>query len=476
MPNTTQQFGYQTDRIPLVGNYTNRLASFSKDQIFYNVIPESLTNEISGTKKVWLNKRGAFVANTTVVGGGGVGRAIFYWPENGKTYSVIGTTLYENTTSKYTFSTSTGTCWFAEFKGTNHLLIVGDGTDLVYITTAGVATKIVDADLPTGPITPVFFDSYIFTIKSGTPEIYNSNVDDPTAWTAGDFLSAEQYADDLVALIRHVNYIVAFGTYSVEFLFDAENASGSPLQRNESVSLKVGLAARDSIAQIDRRIFFVGQTQTGEPSVWKYEGLSPTEVSNEMVRKILANEGSSLASAKSWIGTHKGHVMYFINLSARTLVYDCDEKVWFEWSSNSAGSHAVLPFNYATEGASNTLLVLHASDGKIYKMDPTVHIDDAGAILVQVVTDKIDLNTDKWKHQANISLICDTQSSGTVSLDWSDDDYATYNTVRTLDLTLARSNTKAGGTFRRRAYRIQHSANTPFRAEALEIDYQTRVN
>lgn len=476
MPNTTQQFGYQVERIPLVGNYTNRLASVSKDQIFYNVIPESVTNEIAGTKKVWLNKRGSFVANTTVIGGGGAGRGIYYWAETGKVYTVIANKIYENTTEKYTLTTSTGTCWFAEFKGTNHQLVVGDGVDLVYISTGGVVTDISDVDLPVAPITPVFFDSYIFVIKSGTPEIYNSAVDDPTSWDAGDFLSAEQYADDLVALIRHVNYVVAFGYYSTEFFFDAENATGSPLSRNESVSIKVGLQARDSIAQIDRRILFVGQTFTGEPSVWKFDGLTPTEVSNEMVRKILAAEGSALASAKGWICTHKGHTLYVVNLAARTIVYDCDEKVWFDWSSNNGGSHVTIPFNYATEGANNTILVLHNTDGKVYKLDPTVHTDDAGATLVEIVTDKIDFNTDQLKHQANLSLICDSQSSGTVTVDWTDDDYNTYGTSRTLDLTLARSFTKSGGTFRRRAYRLRHSSNAPFRAEALELDYQARIN
>lgn len=479
MPN--DQIGsYQSARVPLVGNHTNRLASEAKDQVFYNVIPESMENKITGTKKIWLNKRGGIKANLTVLGGGGAGRGIFYWPETGKVYSVIGTKVYANSTEIYTLTTSTGTCWFSEFKGTSHLLVLGDGTDLVSITTSDVATDISDADVPAGPITPVFFDSYIFVIKSGTPEIYNSNVDDPTAWTPGDFLSAEQYADDLVALIRHVNYVVGFGQHSVEFFFDAENASGSPLQRNESVSLKAGLAARDSIAQIDRRIFFIGQTTTGEPSVWQFEGLMPTEISNEMVCKILSNEGSSLSSAKAYVITHKGHTMYVVNLTSRTIVYDCDEKMWFDWSYNNAGTHIAMPFNYVTEGANNKILMLHSTDGRVYELDSATHQDEYSggtvAIFVDVRTDRVDFDTDAYKHQAKFSLICDKQSSGTVVVDWTDDDYTTWNTSRTLDLTTSRTYTKAGGSFRRRAFRLRHTANAPFRAESFELDYQVRVN
>jgi hypothetical protein len=471
-----KQYQNDVERVPLVGHPTNRLGASTKDQLYVNVIPESVKNEITETKKVWLNKRGGFTADTTVIGAGGAGRAIYYWHQTGKVYTVVANKVYANTTEKKTLNTSTGTCWFTEFKGSSNYLMLGDGVDLYYIDTSDVVTEVTDGDLPSTQVTPVFFDSYIFIIKDGTAQIYNSDVDDATAWDPTNFLSAEQYADNLVALIRQVNYVVAFGRDSTEFFFDAENASGSPLSRQESVSIKIGCAARDSVAQIDRRIVFVGRSQTGEPQVWQFEGLTSSEISNEFVRKILTAEGSSLSTAKAWFCTHRGHTLYVLNLSARTIVYDCNEKMWVDWSINSSGSHAVLPFNYATEGTNNRILVLHSTDGKIYELDPDVHTDDAGAILVKVVTDKVDFNTTAQKFQANLALVCDAQSSGTVTVDWSDDDYGTWSTSRSLDLTARRAYTKSGGVFRRRAYRLLHSANTPFRAESLELEIQRRVH
>lgn len=465
------------ERFPFAGNPSNRLASTGKDGIYYNVLPESIKNEVTDQKKVWLSKRGGFTAETTVVGGGGEGRAIFYWGATGKVYTIIANKLYSNATSIKTLNTSTGTGWIIEYlssSGTQDL-IVGDGVDLYVVTTSDVVTEIVDADLPSTQITPVFLDSYVLVLKANTPSIYNSEVDDPTNWDPTNFLSAEQYPDNITALCRQVNYVVAFGPKSVEFFYDAANASGSPLARQESVSLKVGLAARDSIAQLDRRIFWIGQTENGEPSAWMFDGLTGSETSNEFVRRILANEGSSLASAKSWVCGHKGHTLYVTNLTSRTIVYDCSEKVWVDWSSNSAGSHVALPFNFATEGASNKILVLHNTDGKIYRLNPDIHTDDAGNILVTLITDRIDFNSNKYKEQLGLSLICDQQSSGTVTVDWSDDDYTTWRNSRTLDLTAGRAYTKAGGVFRRRAYRFQHSTNAPFRAETFELDYQLKT-
>lgn len=471
----TKVYGYETQRFPLFGNQNNRLSSATKDQIFYNVVFDVVQNSATGAKSVFCNKRGAFVANTTVIGAGGTGRGLYYWSRSGKTYSVVGTKLYSNTTEIHTLATSTGTVWFHEATGSSDVLIVGDGTDLLTVSTADTVTDISDGDLPTGPLSPVSLDGYVFVAKSGTDEIYNSDVDAPTAWDPASFLSAEMYPDNIVTLARQVNYVVAFGGFSVEFFYDNENASGSPLRRNESVALKVGLAARDTVAQTDRRLVFVAQTNDGDPSVWMFVGLTPERISTEFQDKILANEGSNLPNATAWICRHKGHSLYVLNLNARTLVYDLDEKVWLDWSINSASAHAVLPFKYATQGANNTVLVLHNTDGKIYKLDPAQYQDDAGAILVHIITTKLDMGNMRQKRQFRWELVCDGETAGTCTVEWTDDDYRTWKAARTLDLII-RPFTKAGGIFRRRAYKIIHASNNPFRAEAMEIDFSEGVH
>ena len=463
-------YSYETEQLPLLGNHTNRLASASKDQIFYNVIADVVKSPVGENKTVWLSKRGGFTATSTVDAGGGVGRGLYYWARTGKTYSVIDNKLYANTTELHTLTTSTGKCWFEEATGTSDVLILGDATDLFTISLSDVVTDITDGDMPAGPLTPVSLDGYVFIIKSGTDEIWNSDVDAPTAWTANSFLSAEMYPDNLVALARHLNYIIAFGSFSTELMYDNNNASGSPLRRTDSGAIKVGLAARDSVAQADKRTFFVGQRNTGEPSVWMFDGLTPAPVSNEFIDKILVTEGSNLANATAWICNHKGHTLYILGLNARTLAYDCDEKIWTDWSINSASTHAVLPFKYATQGANNVISVLHSTDGKIYKLDKDTFTDDAGVILVDIITSRINFKSTRWKRMFRVELLADKESSGTVTIRWSDDDYQTWSNSRSLDLT-TRPYTKACGVFRRRAFRLQHSTNAAFRAQALEIDY-----
>ena len=481
MAKSAQAYGYDTVRVPLIGNPANRESSASKDQVFYNVIVDAmkspLTNQYNEVQKPSLIKRGAFVANSTPDAGGGVGRGLYYWSRSGKTYSVIDNILYSNTTNIQTLTTSTGTCWFQEATGSTDVLIISDGTDMFTISTSDTVTDITDADMPAGPLSPVSLDGYVFIVKSGTDEIYNSDVDAPTAWTASNFLSAEMYPDNLVALARQTNYVVAFGSFSTEFFYDNENASGSPLKRNESIALKTGLAARDSIAQNDRRLIFIGQSNTGDPSVWAFDGLTPAKVSTEFIDRLLYAEGSTLSTTRAWICRHKGHVLYVMNLVGlgRSLVYDLDTKIWADWSINSGGSHAILPFGFATQAANNVVLVLHNTDGKIYKLDPTVYQDDAGAILVKIVTNRLDFGTATQKRIFRAELIADVQTTGTVTMDWTDDDYVTFSTTRSLDLT-TRPYTKGLGVHRRPAFRLLHSANAAFRCEGIEFDYSLGVH
>lgn len=475
-PKSQSPYEYDVQRIPLIGSHTNRLASASKDQIFYNVIPEAIQNPVTNKVTVYLNKRGGFSADTTLIAG--AGRGLYYWEKTAKTYTVIDNKVYagSNTTPIGTLATSTGTVWFHAVSGTTDYLLLGDGTDVWTINTSDTLTDVTDADLPVGPLTPVYMDGYVFVAKNGTDEIWNSDLNDATAWTATSYLSVQMYPDDLVALAKQVNYIVAFGHFSIEYFYIVSAASGvSPLRRADTIALKVGLAARNSVAQIDKRLLFVAQSQLGGPSVWMIDGLTPQKVSTEAIDKILINEGANISAIRGTAFRHKGHTLYLLNLNARTLVYDVDEKMWTDWSSNSSGSHAILPFNYFVQGANNAVLCLHSTDGKIYNLSPSVYQDAAGAILVKIVTGRLDFGNTHQKRLFRLELIADVESSGTVSLDWSDDDYQNWSTARTLDLT-TRPYTKALGTFRRRAFRLQHSANAAFRAEALEFEFSEGIH
>ena len=89
----------------------------------------------------------------------------------------------------------------------------------------------------------------------------------------------------------------------------------------------------------------------------------------------------------------------------------------------------------------------------------------------------MDLGTSKRKRIKSIRLICDARSAGTCTLEWSDDDYATWSTARTFDLTSKEPKLTSCGSHKGyRAYRLTVTGNAAFRAEALEIEYESEAN
>lgn len=485
MTKSAKVYDYDTVQLPVMTQLRNRSASSSKDSIAYNVVFDVIGDPLkaasTANKSAIMQKRGAFRELHTVFGSGGTGRGLFFWNRTNQYYSVVGSKLYKTTTGGtstelQTLTTSSGKVWFDEADGAADVLIVGDGTKLYSVSASDIVTELTDGDIPTSPICPTAMDGYVFVIRSGSDDIYNSDVDDPSAWTSTSFISAEMYPDNLVALNRAANYLVAFGQYSTEFFYNNANPTGSPLRRQDAVAIKVGLTARDSVGQVDKRLIFVGQSRSGDPGVWQFDGLTPSLVSDEYVDRILANEGTNIANATGWITRHKGHTLYILVLNARTIVYDMDQKLWIgDWSITNAGAHAVLPYKYATEGVNNTTVVLHNTDGKLYKLDPALYEDTAGSILCWLITERYNLGSQRWKRMFRVELVADKQSSGTVSLEYSDDDYTTWETARTLDLT-TRPYTKGTKAFRRRAFRLKHTANADFRLEAIEVDFNDGVH
>ena len=87
-----------------------------------------------------------------------------------------------------------------------------------------------------------------------------------------------------------------------------------------------------------------------------------------------------------------------------------------------------------------------------------------------IQTARLNHGTDKRKFESSIRLIADTQSSGTTTLEVSDDDYGSWVTLGTFDMTKMDKRITRCGSYRERAYRLTHSANTAWRGQALEIE------
>ena len=138
----------------------------------------------------------------------------FYWAVGTKLYAIkpdVGTSVRTvatlNTSSGYV-----GFCSFLKSDDTRYV-IISDGTDLWVDNYVGTScSRVTDADMPTPhqPY-PVYLNGCVYIIEASSGNIWNSDVDDPTSWTAGDFLTAEMTADKILAVANLNNYLIVFG-------------------------------------------------------------------------------------------------------------------------------------------------------------------------------------------------------------------------------------------------------------------------
>lgn len=316
-----------------------------------------------------------------------------------------------------------------------------------------------------------FMDGYLFLILrkadgSDSADIYNSDVDNPFSWNPVNFIVAEQFPDNLQALARQNNMLVAFGDTSTEFFYDAGNAAGTPLARNTSYTLQVGIASPNALYQNEKFCCFVGQSQSGGRAVWMLDGFVPKKISDEYIERQLDQLTHAQIMAVSGYGLRtNGHLFFVINLGSPynySLVYDIEERMW--WESTGVGALQM------TDDDTGMAVLQHATNGKIYHVNPNVGTDDGVPIQMEVYTQKYDFDTMNLKSMQSINVVSDQVGTNTtMQLRWSDDDYRTWSDWRTLNFN-PRAYFVNLGSFRRRAFNLKYTGGLPARFEAFEFD------
>ena len=328
--------------------------------------------------------------------------------------------------------------------------------------------------LPTPHIPmPIFLDGYLFVAKANTQDIYNSDIDNPALWTAGNYISAEMYPDKIVALSKNNNYLYAVGSNSVEYFYDAGTATGSPLARHESAVQQFGTVAPATVVQTEKEVILLGETGNGGHTVWTIDGFKETEIGTPAIRSVLRQEGAALANAAAHCTRVSGQKLYVVNLTSTTIVYSFDTKMWSYWFSG-ATSNTSFVGKWGTDGPNGMAYIQHATDGDIYKISEDYHTDDGVAFQCQIVTPKYDFDTFNMKFASRFSLIGDiptTSGTGNIlQISWTDDDYQTWVTDRDLSFDYDFPCIAQLGRFRRRAFRVSYSQPYLLRLEAFEID------
>lgn len=123
----------------------------------------------------------------------------------------------------------------------------------------------------------------------------------------------------------------------------------------------------------------------------------------------------------------------------------------------------------ASTAANGKQYMQHATSGALYEFSQSVYTDTIGAIAARIRTPKLDNGSTSYKTMSSAELVGDKVSSVAL-IRYSDDDYANYSDMRSIDLSVNRSRIRRLGNYRRRAFEILHVKNALLRLESLEIE------
>lgn len=330
--------------------------------------------------------------------------------------------------------------------------------------------KILDTDYPQYTIGQPVFDGGFAFVMDAVGNVWGSDINNITSWTTTNKFPCDIEPDSAIGgLFKIKEFILAGGSETTEVLRNAGNPAGSPLSRVQTLRIGVvaGVNAGDTA-------YLIGRTQRGVTGIYAFgEGLN--KISTDEVDSILGYYQTSDTNAQSKLGyiVIGGQEALIIQAgSAPTFIYFIKSGFIAEWDFPAAlaGNAHVSYYD-----AINRDIIFLGSTGKRYLMDlGTPLYQDEGSAYSQIVQlARQDFGTGNRKFLKWIELIADTQASGTVTLEISTDDFATFTTIGTFDLTKAKKIIYRCGSFVGGAsLRLTHSANTANRMEALVVEYE----
>lgn len=471
---------YSQEDISLTREWTSRQGdpTGAKDEHFLNCIFEIVKSKGLQDNRQFLMKRAGVSTYLTPAVSGNI-RGMFYWKDSNKLLYCISDDVYMYDTStaatvtmNTVFGTTSGTVGFTTFLyDTGTVKVVAtDGTTLVTIDSAGTVVPCADADLPTPHIPkPVFIDGYLVVVKSNTASLYNSDLNDPLLWTAGNVIDAEMDGDRIVNIDKINNYIVAFGSSSIEYFWDAAVATGSPFQRNET-PIKINKLI-GGITRFGNAIFYIGLNENSQPDVFKLQDFQIEPVGTPTITRYLNAQTAAYTTYVGALLSCLGHTFYILNVGNYTFVYDTETKIWDRWAYQSSTNFNVTNFVLVQTTSTTFTGFTLGTNSVIHKLDDTVYQDNGTNFTFKFVTEPADFGTLNRKSMSMLSIVCDRPSvSSNATISWSDDDFQTFTAGVTVDLDQDLPSIRRLGSFRQRSFKFEYADNYPCRVQRFLVN------
>jgi hypothetical protein len=222
--------------------------------------------------------------------------------------------------------------------GRDYLALV-DGTD-GYTWNDTTFAIVSDLDFPASPSHITYLDGYFIVNKGSSDEFYISTVEDPTAWAALDFATAEASPDDVLAHVATDKDLLLCGETTSQVYYDSKNPD-FPFDPYPNGVIQMGIEAKHTLVSSLHGAFWLGRTREGEIKVVNVKGLQINVISSDDITWQIS-QFTDASDAIAWIEQDGDRTLYVITFPTadKTYCYDVGlpkEVGWFEKKSWNVG-------------------------------------------------------------------------------------------------------------------------------------------
>lgn len=414
----------------------NRLTELSAEKCinFFAV----LRQEEQRTKKAYLGTAGRSLFCT--IAGSNPCRGGIASKDGTEGYVVVGTTLYELSTSGTATSRGTisGSSRCQLVVGDDQVFIgdTGSTNAYVFVPSTNTLTHITDPDF-LGCVTATYQDTYlIYNPNNSSGRFYLSDSGDFTSYSSLQFATIESYANQLIGLVSTLENLWLFGEEMGEIWYN----SGANVPFDRRTNIVPGLLAPQSLAEHSGTIAWVSRSENEKVSVYAVtpdQPFSPKKIASpDIVYRLGQIANSTLKTSIGFFRCEDDSRFYHILVPGTChLVYDFTTDEWHELQESDASAHTANCC-FMLDGK---IIVGSSADGKFYEMSLN-YLDDNGTAVSRTLISPTLYYDNRWarclRFQVDVAAGVGTVSitAPVLAFSYSKNSGHTYSTAKNLNL------------------------------------------
>ena len=322
-----------------------------------------------------------------------------------------------------------------QFAASGTSLLIASG-DAIYRASAGTTERVYE-----GAISVVWLDGYYIILLEDTNTVQLSDLNsDGQVFDPLDQQTKMGSQDRLVRLETHEGNLWLFGRDTIDVWYHSGDAD-FPFRRISGAYIDQGTSAPWSVAQVDRRLYWLGRDKRGRGRVFRTEGYTPVPISNPAI-EYLIDSYLDLGTDQMITGygyQEDGQTFYVLSFpkAGATLVYDLTTNMWHErarWTGTEwihwrgASFHAHV-FGKHIVARTQEPPFPGTDHRRLYEMNVQFPDDEGQPIRRQRIAPYVQADQQFLQHHY---LRLYTDSAAAVNMRYRNDEGTTWSTPRTV--------------------------------------------